>query len=114
MKISVADRLLALCSPPSLLFCLSLFTRPDQEYTVFLAVCGTQSRNTESNAISADGTFPSWGNVIDKKGCSAVHRPDLFGNNKTEVFPVQHKDALSLSEYLCQGFYLCNNVTPIT
>lgn len=44
VNISVAGRLLVLCSHPSLLFCLFLFTRPDQEYTVFLAACRTQSR----------------------------------------------------------------------
>lgn len=71
-------------------------------------------RDTKSNAISAGSTFPSCGNVMDKKGLSAVHKPDLCGNYKTEAFPAQLKDALSLSEYLCQGFYLRNNVTPIT
>lgn len=114
MKISVSDRLLTPCKP-SLLFCLSLFTRPDQKYTAFPAACGTQSRNGESNAISAGSTFPSGGNVIDK-GFAALHKfiwdINLFGKNKIEKFPAHHKDALSLPEYLRQRFYLHSIVTP--
>lgn len=97
MKMSVAERLLTL-RQPSLLSCLSLFNRSDQEYTVFLAACGTQSKNSKSNGISADSTFPSYGNVINKKGFAAQHTSDLFGNKKTENFPARHKDALSLPE----------------
>lgn len=94
---NMADRWLTL-PQLSLLSCLSLFTRADQEHTVFQAACGTQSKNTKSNGGSADSTFPSCGNVINKEGFAAQRTSDLFGNNKTEKFPARHKDALSLPE----------------
>lgn len=82
----MAGRGLALCSLPSLLFCLSLFTRPDQEYTVFLTARGTQPRNTKSDAVSADSAFPPHGSVIYKNSFSKGHNLDLFGNKKKDFF----------------------------
>lgn len=91
--------------PVLLLLCLSLFTRPAQEYIGFLTAPGTQPMSTKSSAFSADNIFPlpmtMWSiRIVFLKGISQIY----LGVRNKILFPALHKDALSVSEYLWQGF----------
>lgn len=80
--------------PPSLLFCLSLFTRPDQEYTGFLW------DPIKEHWIKCHFSLPAAMWSIRRVFLQYINQIYL-GITNQNVFLLNTKDALSLSEYLC-------------